>query len=81
MNTAVKDVMTTRMVSVRQAGPGRRVRRHAGNDHRPAASQRARKGARDDAGDLMTGPAVTVVPEDAVQDAARLMPEPIPNGR
>jgi CBS-domain-containing membrane protein len=25
------------------------------------------------AGDLMTGPAVTVVPEDAVEDAARLM--------
>src|SRR5450755_3883486 len=29
--------------------------------------------ARDDRGDLMTGPAVTVVPEDAIQDAARLM--------
>ena len=70
MNTAVKDVMTIRVVSVKRntsfkrwplpfartgsadspswtttAGPGGRLRQHAGNDHRPAASQGTREGA------------------------------------
>jgi CBS domain-containing protein len=63
MNTAVRDVTTTRVVAVGMPGmiTGLLRRREQGKARGMTA------------GDLMTGPAVTAVPEDAVEDAAKLM--------
>jgi CBS domain-containing protein len=113
MNTAVRDVMTTRVVSVRQDASFREMARGL-RENRVSAfpvldddgkviglvseadllTKQALDGGYDGmpgmisgllrrkeqgkargitAGDLMTGPAVTVIPEAAVQDAARLM--------
>ena len=113
MNTAVRDVMTTRVVSVRQDVSFREMARGLRENHVSAfpvldddgkvigvvseadlLTKQALAGGYDGmpgmitgllrrreqgkargitAGDLMTGPAVTAVPEDTVQDAARLM--------
>jgi CBS domain-containing protein len=113
MNNAVRDVMTTRVVSVRQDASFREMARGL-RENRVSAfpvldddgkvigvvseadllTKQALDGGYDgmpgmitgllrrkeqgkargvNAGDLMTGPAVTVIPEAAVQDAARLM--------
>jgi CBS domain-containing protein len=113
MNTAVRDVMTTRVVAVRQDASFKEMAK-ALRENRVSAfpvldgdgkvigvvseadllTKQALDGGYDGmpgmitgllrrreqgkargmtAGDLMTGPAVTAVPEDAVEDAAKLM--------
>jgi CBS-domain-containing membrane protein len=67
VKTAVKDVMTTRVVW---------VRRDASFKEMAAALRENRdqgKARGTTAGELMTQPAVTVTPEDTIEQAARLM--------